>query len=337
MILFKRNYILSIIIPCFNSSKTIKRTIDSILKQDINKNLYEVIICNDSNEDNYLDIVNKYKKKMNIKIVNTKSIIKCPANTRQVGIKHAKGKYITFIDHDDEFTDSSLNKVIEYIKNYTGNNPVISTNIIKVVNNKNISIDPYHAFSFLHGKFYNLEFIKKYKISFRENMKAYEDIYFNNLIMNKLYKKDIYTFEELDITTYKWIYNKSSISNDNSKRGYLFDNFNDFIIAASNPFINEYSIVNERQVIATLIRTFYYYQAAISNKNKKDYEDIYDDICALIHDIKLSYKIDNKYIINYIKENKEIENDIKKDCVNQLGDFKETESLEKFIKKTKEV
>ena len=47
----KKNELISIIIPCYNSGRTIKRTIDSIKKQTwIEK---EIIVVNDGSNDDY--------------------------------------------------------------------------------------------------------------------------------------------------------------------------------------------------------------------------------------------------------------------------------------------
>ena len=48
---------LSIVIPCYNCESTIGRLLDSILANDLHKDLYEVIVCNDKSTDNFLDIL----------------------------------------------------------------------------------------------------------------------------------------------------------------------------------------------------------------------------------------------------------------------------------------
>ena len=59
--------LLSIIIPTFNSEKTIQTTIGSLLKIK-NQDLIEIIIVNDLSTDNTLEIINNYSA--NIKILN---------------------------------------------------------------------------------------------------------------------------------------------------------------------------------------------------------------------------------------------------------------------------
>ena len=55
---------LSIIVPCFNCSKTIGRLLDSIVNNDLEKDEYEVIIVDDKSTDGFLDIVKTYEDKI---------------------------------------------------------------------------------------------------------------------------------------------------------------------------------------------------------------------------------------------------------------------------------
>ena len=61
----------SIIISCYNSSKTIERLLESLCKQELTKDELEIIISDDCSTEPYDDIVNEYKDKLNIKKVKT--------------------------------------------------------------------------------------------------------------------------------------------------------------------------------------------------------------------------------------------------------------------------
>ncbi len=90
---------LSVIIPVYNGEKTLKRCIESVLKQkdeDI-----EIIMINDGSTDASDKIVQEYKEK-NPKIISYYQKKNTGvADTRNYGIKKAKGKYILFLDADD--------------------------------------------------------------------------------------------------------------------------------------------------------------------------------------------------------------------------------------------
>ena len=107
---------LSIVIPCYNCESTIGRLLDSILANDLHKDLYEVIICNDKSTDNFLDIVKTYEDKMNIVYCETTREFHCPGNTRQAALPYIKGDWFTFIDNDDMFEPDAFKAVFKYIK-----------------------------------------------------------------------------------------------------------------------------------------------------------------------------------------------------------------------------
>ena len=90
---------LSVIIPVYNGEKTLKKCMDSVLKQkdeDI-----EIVLINDGSTDMSDKIIQAYKEK-NPKIISYyKKKNTGVADTRNYGIKKAKGQYILFLDADD--------------------------------------------------------------------------------------------------------------------------------------------------------------------------------------------------------------------------------------------
>ncbi|MCP4179640.1 MAG: glycosyltransferase family 2 protein [bacterium] len=104
---------ISIIIPCFNSSTTIKRTINSVLSQTIND--YEILIIDDCSNDwmKTFEIISSFESPK-IKIFKH-FVNKNGAVARNTGIKNAKGEYITFLDSDDEWIKDHLANSIKKI------------------------------------------------------------------------------------------------------------------------------------------------------------------------------------------------------------------------------
>ena len=65
----KNNEIISVIVPCFNSGKTLRRAIESIKNQTWIKK--EIILVNDGSYDNEtLEILNSYKNDSLVKLIN---------------------------------------------------------------------------------------------------------------------------------------------------------------------------------------------------------------------------------------------------------------------------
>ena len=184
-------YWLSIAIPAYNCSSTIERLLDSILIQDTDN--VEIIICDDQSIDNFMKKVYPYMDKLNIKYCKTKKRkIQCPSNTRIDGMKYATGKYITFIDSDDMFHKDAFS----IIKNITINWPdykVIYSNILLYFEkeNKYVSMKNTDSNVYIHGKFFNRDWLLENNIEFKENLYITEDLYFNGLVNFNLIGQNI--------------------------------------------------------------------------------------------------------------------------------------------------
>jgi teichuronic acid biosynthesis glycosyltransferase TuaG len=108
--------LISIITPCYNSEKFIVQTIESIIDQTY---LYwELLIIDDCSTDNTISIIKEYlKKDERIKLFSTTKNSKSPVEPRNIGIKSAQGRYIAFLDSDDIWLPSKLEKQIKLFKN----------------------------------------------------------------------------------------------------------------------------------------------------------------------------------------------------------------------------
>ncbi|BDF56171.1 MULTISPECIES: glycosyltransferase [Butyricimonas] len=109
------NKILSIIVPVYNVEQYISACLDSLYKQGVDEGLYEVVVVNDGTPDRSMNIVNQYASEhTNIKIIQQENGGVSVA--RNNGIKHAAGKYITFLDADDEIYPGILENVFEFLE-----------------------------------------------------------------------------------------------------------------------------------------------------------------------------------------------------------------------------
>ena len=92
----------SFIIPAYNASNTIVRCLDSIYTLALNVADFEVIIIDDCSKDNTIAVVEEYAKQ------HTNLTLLCQAENhrqgaaRNRGVAIAKGKYIVYVDSDDE-------------------------------------------------------------------------------------------------------------------------------------------------------------------------------------------------------------------------------------------
>lgn len=110
---------ISIIIPIYNTEKYLDECLQSLLKQNISTDDYEIICINDGSTDASLNLLNKYENETsNLKIINQKNSGVCAA--RNNGINLAKGDYIWFIDSDDYIEENILTELKKkaYSKDY---------------------------------------------------------------------------------------------------------------------------------------------------------------------------------------------------------------------------
>lgn len=331
--------IFSIIIPLFNAENTIERLLDSILLQGFPKFLYELIIVNDNSTDRSIELIEKYKKLINIKIVNTNTNIHCPGNTRKEGLKYANGEWITFIDNDDYFELDAFYNVMNAI-NENELKCVCFTYIKEYDVQKNEYIDnSYELDIWLHGKFYNKSFLDKYKIDFKQDLKTHEDLYFNNQILVALNKENALSeYRYFDILTYLWVYEPNSLSRKNfSEQNCYIENYFDDFFKSNQPYIydaknsnSEFSII--RTLIA-LLKGYFYYQSSLWKRGNDDnlVRNNYSYLQNFVIEIQNELNISKEQIISFVMSNPQLYIDIKQQCIYNSCIFVEIQSFSELI------
>ena len=103
----------SIIIPVYNTEKYLSRCLDSVVNQTF-RNI-EIIIVNDASQGNCKEIVEEYLKKDNrIKYIEhseNKSLLQA----RRTGNINSTGKYIMYVDSDDEIEINACEEIYKIV------------------------------------------------------------------------------------------------------------------------------------------------------------------------------------------------------------------------------
>ena len=184
----------SIIVPVYNVQDYISECIDSIVSQTFPK--YEIILIDDGSTDESGQICDKYADIYN----NIKVIHKTNgglSDARNIGIEHAEGEYLIFVDSDDYIESKALKQfyhVLESANNpdilitrikkvHTGDKVVFMDNNLPIEKLNNKTIKDALKWMFEHSN--NLwpavryvvknEFVLKYKLRFRVGF-LHEDI-----------------------------------------------------------------------------------------------------------------------------------------------------------------
>lgn len=175
--------LISIIVPVYNSEKTLNRCIDSILSQTFSD--FELIIIDDGSSDSSRVISDNYAKIDNrVKVFHKQN--GGVSSARNLGLDNVNGKWVTFCDSDDYVSPEWLdyyvrncrNDIELVVQNYNNlgshiNDFVGSTaDFIERFYDKNI-------IGYVWNKLYLYSIIDKYNIRFCESFSFLEDEVFN--------------------------------------------------------------------------------------------------------------------------------------------------------------
>ena len=104
----------SIVISAYNSEAGIAKCINSIIKQTLPfEENTEIILINDGSTDNTANICESFAEKYSKNINYLSKKHKGKGDSKNLGILHARGKYIYFIDGDNYISRNTLKNVLE--------------------------------------------------------------------------------------------------------------------------------------------------------------------------------------------------------------------------------
>jgi len=102
---------ISVVIPTYNSEKTIGLCLDSLKNQTFND--FEVIVVDSYSKDKTLEIVEKYSKDLDIKVIQTDWKL---LGARYLGFKESNGEYHLMLDSDQILKENTLERAIDLMK-----------------------------------------------------------------------------------------------------------------------------------------------------------------------------------------------------------------------------
>ena len=198
----ENKYKISVVIPVYNSSAFINRCMNSLYNQDFKKP-FEIIIIDDASTDNTLEMIKKWNL-LNISFFSL-DLNSGPSAARNIGIKHAKGEYIYFLDADDAIQINTFSKLYKAAKNESYD--IVFADAKKIEKKKDQST--------------NIFLFNKSKIFYKKNIlhelkkRFYDPLFYGGLIgctgrlikRSILIKNKVFFNEKLRITedeTFSW-------------------------------------------------------------------------------------------------------------------------------------
>ncbi len=103
----ERKPTVSVIIPNYNYEAFIEKTIDSVLSQTYEA--IEVVVVDDGSRDNSLEVLRKYGEKIKVVSQSNQGV----STARNKGVSESKGEYLAFLDADDLWLPSKLQREME--------------------------------------------------------------------------------------------------------------------------------------------------------------------------------------------------------------------------------
>jgi len=96
--------LVSVIIPAYNAEGTIRNAIESVLRQTVSD--LEVIVADDASADNTTQVVSTIPDPR-VRLVKAQTN-SGPSAARNLGVKGARGRWVAFLDADDEWVPDRL-------------------------------------------------------------------------------------------------------------------------------------------------------------------------------------------------------------------------------------
>ena len=174
---------ISVIIPVYNSEKTLVKCLRSLLGQSFVD--YELIIVNDGSTDGTESLCMRYANKYYKKIKYFQKENGGVSSARNMGIKNAKGDYICFVDSDDYVAPNYLEDLYNGIKE---NDADLSMCLIS---------KSWDMVSSDETFFYNCnEIIKTILINTYHNAGPYNKLFKRELMRGLRFAEDVYLGED---------------------------------------------------------------------------------------------------------------------------------------------
>lgn len=103
----------TVAIPAYNEQKYLSRCLRSLLSQKLDRNQYEIIVCDDASSDQTLEVAKSFGSE--IKLIKNKKNCGLPSCLNSI-LNCASGKYFVRVDADDYVNEEYLSYLLSYLE-----------------------------------------------------------------------------------------------------------------------------------------------------------------------------------------------------------------------------
>lgn len=287
----KNDIKVSVIIPMYNDEKYLRRCIDSMLNQTLKD--IEIIVIDDASTDKTWKMLNLYYAGVHkIKKIRNKNNIGT-SESRNIGIEVARGKYLTWVDHDDFAQPNYLEVMYNNAEAHNadvsacgvrisvenqGEGAYVSRNLLLTSNEQILEeMSKFNVDTATWGKIVRADIIKKYNLRFSNTVM--EDIFFWFSVFCHTNK-----YVSVEAMLYTWNFNSGSQSFIVGNYERNIDNFIS-VVERAKTVVNTVDVSNEikDKLIVFLIET------AVYTMHKYMYEKWDDFSVHILNKLKLSF------------------------------------------------
>ena len=236
-----------VIIPTYKARETLPKALDSLVAQT--KKTFIVTIVQDCDGEDYLDIIEEYRRRgLSIRLLSLQSN-KGPGGARQAGI-----------DADDMYAPRAIEMLT---REAMGNNAdIVSSDFIAERHaTPGVLMDVMSVpVTWCHGRIYKKKFLQDNNIRFLEGLRVNEDAYFNLIAHNCATRK--YKIKEV---TYIWRDNKNSITRCENKEDFFKRTWETYITSQVEALLKLIEIkgkIDPNLLGATLLYVYHYWMIA---------------------------------------------------------------------------
>ena len=141
----------SVVIPYYNSEKTILRALNSVINQTYTD--YEIILVDDGSKDNSYNVVQTFiyeHKEYNMENIYQHNA--GPSKARNTGINKSNGEYIALLDSDDSWDINKLKIQMDFIKK--NKNILILGSNYNIIQNNRVVVKGKNTGRYIEVNFY---------------------------------------------------------------------------------------------------------------------------------------------------------------------------------------
>lgn len=194
---------ISVVVTNYNYDKYITRCLRSLINQEIDKRIYEIIVVDDKSTDDSVSKLKSYVERNEIILIKNKKNLGIGGASR-VGVDNSRGKYFVRVDSDDFVQPSFLYILYNFLKFNSDYIGVSCDYFVTDNNEKIISRKKFANQTIACGLMLRTSYLEQIG-SYNQDKKIFED----EDLFNRLNKKNIFN---LPIPLYNYVQHGSSVT-----------------------------------------------------------------------------------------------------------------------------